>query len=78
MTSAPLSLLVAALAGGLVVYLYFTMKPAGYDEPADVIVGGVSIQQVAGAGGARPRILLAIAALVVCLIFIAGSLSTLP
>jgi hypothetical protein len=73
----PLALLVAALAGGLTVYLYFATRPAAYDEPADVVVNGITMQQVAGAGGARHRVLIALGALLACLVFLAGALSTL-
>ena len=76
--SAPLLVvLAAAIAGGLAVYLYFATRPAAYDEPSYRMAGGVRIQQVAGAGGARSRVLIALGALAACLIFIGGSLSTL-
>lgn len=76
--SYPLLVLVAAaIAGGLVVDLFHALKPAAFDEPADVLVGGVSLQQVAGAGGTRPRVLIELGALVACLIFLAGSIPTL-
>lgn len=74
MTHPLLALIVAAIAGGLLVYLYFITKPAAYDEPNHIVVGGVSMEQVAGAGGARPRVLIALGALAACLVFLAGAL----
>lgn len=75
--SAPLlPILVAALAGGLTVYLYFATRPAAYDEPKYIYVYGARVEQVAG-GGARPRVLIALGALLACLVFLAGAVSTL-
>ena len=66
------ALLVAFLAGGLVVYIYFAARPGPYDQPIDVYAAGVRIQQVAGSAGARPRVLVALLALAACLLFLAG------
>lgn len=72
--AASLALLVAFIAGGLTVYIYFAARPGPLEEPIDVYPGGVRIQQVSGFVGARLRVLLALAALVACGAFLAGAL----
>lgn len=72
--TALLPLIVAALAGGLVVYIYFATRPAPYESPRVIYPLGARVEHVAGAGRS---VLLAAGALLACLIFLAGSLSTL-
>jgi hypothetical protein len=63
----------AAIAGGLVVYIFNAARPTAYDQPADVFAGGVRIQQVSGYGAVtRVRLLLALASLMACLLFLAS------
>jgi len=70
-----LPLAASAIAGGLIVYIYFAARPTAYDEPVDIFAGGrFHIQQVAGLGGARIRILVALGALLACLVFLVGYL----
>ena len=71
-----LLLLAAALAGALGVYLYFATRPAALEQSRYVYPLGARVELVSAAG-ARPRVLLAFGALLACLIFLAGSLSTL-
>lgn len=72
--SAPLfTVAVAALAGGLAVYIFFASKPTAYDEPRYLYPMGARVEQVSG-GGARARILIAAGALMACLIFLAGAI----
>jgi hypothetical protein len=73
-----LAILAAALAGGLAVYLFYATKPASYDEPKYVYLAGARVQQVSGHGASRVRIAVAAGALLACLTFVAGALSTLP
>ncbi len=73
--SVMIAMLVAALAGGLVVYIFFAARPGPYDQPVDVFSGGVRIQQVAGFTGARWRVAVALALLVACLAFLAGAIA---
>jgi hypothetical protein len=71
------ALIVAALAGGLIVYIFFATRPTAYDEPKYVYTAGVRVEQVSGTASARPRVLLAIGALLACLIFLARAVSSL-
>lgn len=65
-------LILAAIAGGLIVYLYFAARPSSFEHPVDVYPGGVRIQQVAGFSGARLRVLVALLGLFACLVWLAG------
>jgi hypothetical protein len=67
-----LPLLLAALAGGLMVYLYFASRPRSYDEPIGMTVDGVTIWQAAGYRLTRARLAIALGALAACLFFLLG------
>lgn len=71
-----LAVAIAALAGGLGVYIYFATRPAPFDEPKYVYLAGARLQLVSGAVPRR-RVLIALGAFAACLVFLTGSLSTL-
>lgn len=69
-------LLVAGLAGGLIVYLIFATRPDALDDgyrPA--FIDGVTIWHAVTRKTERAKLAIAGGALLACLVFLAGALS---